>query len=329
MFSIKDFKARLFSTTPDQFEAKAIALFHYQYQAVDIYRDFVDQLRINPDNVRQLIDIPFLPVTFFKSHAITDAADSLPACYFESSTTTGLIPSRHYVKDPSLYRKSLVKGFEHFYGSLSQYVILGLLPHYLERPHSSLIFMVKEWMQVSQHQENGFYLNNMDALFHTLQNLEARQQPTILLGVTYALLDFAEQYPMPLQHTILMETGGMKGRRKEMIREEVHSQLQQAFQVHCVHAEYGMAELLSQAYARCAGRFACPPWMRMLVRDSYDPLDVSSAGQGALNIIDLANIHSCAFLATEDVGRVYADGTFEVLGRLDASEWRGCNLLVA
>ncbi|MBX6380750.1 MAG: acyl transferase [Thermoflavifilum aggregans] len=329
MFSIKDFKAQLFSVSSETFEAKAIELFHYQYHAVSVYRTFVDHLHINPQEVKQLTDIPFLPVASFKYHAVTDETDPLPACYFESSTTTGLTPSRHYVRDPELYRKSLVKGFQQFYGPLDQYAILGLLPHYLERPHSSLIFMVREWMDLSQHPENGFYLNDTQALSHKLRELEARQQPTILLGVTYALLDFAAQYPMPLRHTIVMETGGMKGRRREMIREEVHEMLQKAFQVDCIHAEYGMAELLSQAYARCKGQFACPPWMRVLVRDSYDPMDVRLEGQGVLNIIDLANVHSCAFLATEDVGRVYADGSFEVLGRLDASEWRGCNLLVA
>ncbi|MBX5439227.1 MAG: acyl transferase [Thermoflavifilum sp.] len=329
MFCIKDFKTHIFSSAPASFEANAIALFHYQYQTVTPYRAFVDQLGIKPKAVKHITEIPFLPVSSFKFHAVVDTQDTLPETYFESSTTTGITPSRHYIRDLNVYRKSLIKGFELFYGPLSQYAILGLLPHYLERPHSSLIFMVREWMQASAHPENGFYLSDMESLSHTLKSLESRQQPTILLGVTFALLDFAAQYPMPLRHTLVMETGGMKGRRREMIREEVHLHLQEAFRVNCVHAEYGMAELLSQAYAPCKGRFACPPWMRVLVRDSYDPLEVKTEGQGLLNIIDLANVHSCAFLATDDVGRVYADATFEVLGRQDASEWRGCNLLVA
>ncbi|MCL6524085.1 MAG: acyl transferase [Thermoflavifilum sp.] len=329
MFSIKDFKAELFSTTPDQFEQKALTLFRYQYANVRIYREFVNHLQVDPQRVHHLTDIPFLPIQFFKSFPVVDQENPLPEIYFESSRTTQQIPSRHYLPDPSLYRKSLQKGFEYVYGPLANFVILGLLPSYLERPHSSLIFMMQEWMQLSAHPENGFYLHNMNELYNTLQQLETRGQRAILLGVTFALLDFAEQYPLPLQQVIIMETGGMKGRRREMIREEVHARLREAFQVECIHAEYGMTELLSQAYAPCNGRFYCPPWMRVWVRDHYDPLEVKTHGQGILNIIDLANVHSCAFLATEDIGRVYPDGSFEVLGRTDTSEWRGCNLLVA
>lgn len=317
-----------------QFEVLALDLFRYQAAHNEVYRQYISLLGVDPSAVCTLIDIPFLPVELFKQWRIVTG--TLPIEYvFTSSGTTGSITSSHYVADLSLYRQSYTRCFELFYGSVARYAVLALLPAYLERSGSSLVYMAQDIITQSQHPESGFYRYDHARLAGMLQALSAKKQATLLLGVTFGLLDFAESYPQPLPHTIIMETGGMKGRRREMVRPEVHDILQKAFGASAIHSEYGMTELLSQAYSEGNGLFRCPPWMRILLRDPYVPThtllpptieQVSIAG--AINVIDLANIHSCAFIATADLARQYADGCFEVLGRMDNSDIRGCNLLV-
>jgi hypothetical protein len=268
-----------------------------------------------------------LPIGFFKTETV-QTGNYEPALFFESSGTTGTDQSKHYLKDEAVYQRSFITAFEQVYGPVSNWCIIGLLPAYLERPHSSLVYMVEHLIKISNHARSGFYLYNHEALSQTLNVNEAAKQKTLLIGVTFALLDFAAQFPVPLQHTTILETGGMKGRRKELTRAEVHETLMNAFQVPTIHGEYGMTELLSQAYATGNGMYKCPPWMRVLVTEEEDPLTVKTSGRGTLQVIDLANIHSCSFIATEDVGAVYADGSFEVFGRMDHSALRGCSLMV-
>jgi hypothetical protein len=310
----------------ETFEAKALAAFRYQYQNNPVYRQWCKGIGAGADTAT-LADIPFLPVAFFKTHrVVSNAAEAEKV--FESSGTTGQQTSRHYVTDAALYTQSFLQAFELFYGLVEDWCVIGLLPAYLERTGSSLVVMVDELIRRSGHPQSGFYLNEFEKLHQVLSELEAKGQKVFLIGVTFALLDFAEQYPMPLQHTVVVETGGMKGRKKEMIRQEVHDYLQQQWKLEQVHSEYGMTELLSQAYATEQGLFRCPPWMRVLVRDEEDPLTVRTTGRGVINIIDLANIHSCCFIAVDDAGVLYEDGAFEVLGRIDQSDIRGCSLLV-
>jgi hypothetical protein len=304
-------------------------VFRFQYQNNAVYRSYCDALQVPVNQVRHIHQIPFLPISFFKSHNVSSGGISINGLIFESSGTTGMQPSRHVVPDGQLYEQSFRRTFTRFYGPVHDYCVIGLLPSYLERQHSSLVYMVQDLITQSGHEKSGFYLYDFENLAQTLRQLEAAGQKTILFGVTYALLDFAEQHPMPLQHTIVVETGGMKGRKKELLRAEVHALLKKAFSLNSIHSEYGMTELLSQAYALQDGRFQTPPWMRVLVREEDDPLAIHTAtATGGINIIDLANIYSCAFIATEDVGRLHADGSFEVLGRLDHAEIRGCSLLV-
>lgn len=315
------------SINAENFKNVALSLFFYQYYNNQVYRDFVNALHIIPTDVKNILQIPFLPISFFKTHKVTTGEHSEPAFIFESSGTTAEVPSRHYVYDSDLYKTSLLNGFRQFYGAPQDYVILALLPSYLERGSSSLVHMAKVLMEKSGHGESGFYLNEFDKLHKTILELEKRKQPTLLLGVTFALLDFAEMYPMKLEHTIVMETGGMKGRREEMTRTEVHAILKQQWQLQQVHSEYGMTELLSQAYSKGDGIFNCAYTMKVLVRDINDPLEVNESGVGCINIIDLANVHSCAFIATDDIGNLQADGSFEVLGRMDNAVLRGCSLM--
>jgi len=311
-----------------QFEATALQLFHNQYEHNELYKLYCDALRTDVSKVKDITSIPFLPVSFFKSHrVITGDHDAVPALVFESSGTTGESTSRHYVTDAAIYERSLLQGFKEFYGAPEQYAILALLPSYLERKNASLVHMAKTLMEQSGHADNGFYINEWEQLQSVLTRLEQSKQKVLLLGVTFALLDFADAYPMPLANTIVMETGGMKGRREELTRTEVHNILKKQWGLNHVHSEYGMTELLSQAYATADGIFKCTSTMRVLVRDINDPLDVKMAGQGCINIIDLANVNSCAFIATEDIGNIAADGTFEVLGRMDHSALRGCSLM--
>jgi phenylacetate-coenzyme A ligase PaaK-like adenylate-forming protein len=317
----------LFTLDRDEFSGQALAIFHFQYRNNSIYRTFVDTIGIRPEAVDDIKNIPFLPIQFFKSREIVSTSFE-PQVIFESSGTTGEQTSRHLVRDTALYEKSFRRGFEKFYGEAGDWCILGLLPSYLERRNSSLVYMVDDLIRASGHPLSGFYLRDLDRLSHTIQELEKSGQKTLLIGVTFALLDFAEQFSFPLAHTILMETGGMKGRRKEMTRKEVHGILQKSFGNRSVHSEYGMTELLSQAYAKEAGVFEPVPWMRVLVRPDDDPLTVRQTGEGILNIIDLANIYSCSFIATDDTGKVFENGGFEVTGRVDYSDIRGCSLLV-
>ena len=318
---------KVFRVNGGTFESLALEAFRFQSENNPVYRDYLRALGLNHASIQTIENIPYLPVCFFKSHAIKTSFFE-PETVFESSGTTGSINSKHQVKDLSLYEESFTRGFELFYGAVSEWCVIGLLPSYLERKNSSLVYMVEKLIQLSGHSQSGFYLHEFDRLYETLAALEKKQQKTLLIGVTFALLDFAEKYSLPLQHTVVMETGGMKGRRKEMIRQEVHQLLKTAFQLPVIQAEYGMTELLSQAYSKVDGIFSSPPWMKILVRDEEDPFIVKRTGSGTINVIDLANFYSCSFIATDDVGKVHADGSFEVLGRIDGSDLRGCSLMV-
>lgn len=323
-----EFEDKVFKVDEEGFRELCLDLFLFQVNNNPVYHDFVAALKINPDEIKRIEDIPFLPIQFFKSHHIM-TTEYEPADWFESSGTTQTINSKHYLKDKNTYRNSYLEGFKKFYGDPAGWVIIGLLPSYLERQHSSLVVMVDELIRLSGKKESGFYLYEHRQLSEILKQLEEEGIKTLLIGVSFGLLDFAEAYPMKLQHTVVMETGGMKGRRKEMIRAELHELLGSAFGLNNIHSEYGMTELLSQAYSSGSGLFETPPWMKILLREEDDPLRVStSEGSGLINVIDLANIYSCAFIATEDVGRIDKDGRFEVLGRADNSDIRGCSLLI-
>jgi phenylacetate-coenzyme A ligase PaaK-like adenylate-forming protein len=320
------FVNNLFELGSTSFNEVALQLLQFQYNNNPVYRSFCDALHCEPSKISAIESVPYLPIGFFKTHKVVSTSFE-PEQVFESSGTSQTIQSKHYVKSLELYEQTFTKGFIDYYGPPKKYCILALLPSYLERTNSSLVYMVQKLMDQSNHPMNGFYLNNFGELYDRLLQLEKQAQPTILLGVTFGLLDFADQYYLPLQHSIIMETGGMKGRREEMTREEVHQQLKQRFAVETIHSEYGMTELLSQAYSKGNGIFQCPPWMKVLVRDEDDPLHVNVKGKGAINIIDLANIYSVSFIATDDVGEVFDDGSFRVLGRMDNSDIRGCSLL--
>jgi hypothetical protein len=333
MFSPEGFTARIFDNNAD-FGDLACTLFRHQYEDNSLYRRYVELLGIDPATVTRWSRIPFLPISFFKTHQVKTGAFT-PRLVFESSRTTGAAPSRHLVADPSLYERSFREAFRLFYGPPEDYVILGLLPGYLERRHASLVYMVNGLNGLSGRPENGFYLREHARLSELLGELERRGQKTLLIGVTFALLDFAEACPQRLSRTVIMETGGMKGRREEWTRDQVHAFLCERLGVETVHSEYGMTELLSQAYSSGGGLYRCPPWMKVVLREETDPLELvappaeSGTARGLINVIDLANIHSCAFIATDDIGRLHGDGSFEVLGRRDHSEMRGCSLLTA
>jgi phenylacetate-coenzyme A ligase PaaK-like adenylate-forming protein len=344
---------KIFALSEKSFEPLALEVFRFQYVNNPVYHDYINALGVDSASILSIEQIPFLPIRFFKSHSIkTTAFDA--RLIFESSGTTGSVNSRHFVKDLSLYEKSFTNGFEFFYGPVKDWCIIGLLPSYLERGNSSLVYMVNDLIKQSHHSKSGFYLGEYEKLFGIINELEKAKQKTILIGVTFALLDFAEKNSFPLHHTVVMETGGMKGRRDEMIREEVHAIIKKSFGVPAVQSEYGMTELLSQAYSKANGIFLCPPWMKVAIRDEDDPLFVQSGVPnqefrardpklekvfttpgfrlpglpGAINIIDLANIYSCSFIATDDAGKLYKDGSFEVLGRIDNSDIRGCSLMM-
>ncbi|MEY2869005.1 MAG: hypothetical protein RIR01_1481 [Bacteroidota bacterium] len=311
-----------------QFEKMALKVFRYQYENNLVYQSFCNFLKTDVQKVKSLQQIPFLPIQFFKSHTIVSNTNPIQTT-FTSSGTTGMITSKHLVTDVTLYEESYQKGFAEFYGNIQNYVVLALLPSYLEREGSSLIYMVEDLIKLSNHPESGFYLHNHEDLIKKLIELDESGQNVILIGVTYALLDLIEKQKFQLQNTIIMETGGMKGKRKEMIREELHEQLCTGFGVTSIHSEYGMTELLSQAYSLGNGIFECPAWMNILIRDTEDALSYVSQGKtGGINVIDLANINSCSFIATQDLGKKYPNNSFEVLGRFDNSDIRGCNLMV-
>ena len=308
------------------FEQKALEVFQYQATHNPIYKSFIEHLGIAPTKVDRVAQIPFLPIAFFKQHEvrIPGKVEQL----FTSSGTTGMQTSKHLVHDVSVYQESYRTAFTLFYGDISQYTLLALLPSYAEREGSSLIYMIDDLLQQAQ-AGSGYYLHNHKELFETLETLKKLGKPTILLGVTYALLDFVEQFSINFPELIVMETGGMKGKRKELIREELHQELCSGFGVASIHSEYGMTELLSQAYSKGQGVFSCPPWMQVYIRDTNDPLTQIAPGKsGGINIIDLANVHSCSFIATQDLGKLSGPNQFEVLGRFDASDIRGCNLLI-
>lgn len=324
---VNNWASRIFSGA-ESFEALVLSAFQYQAACNPIYSAYIQALGVNPSSVHTLTNIPFLPIRFFKTHTVK-TGDFEPALIFESSTTTGTTPSHHFVKNSSIYQESYTRGFHQCWGDPSNYCILGLLPSYLERQHSSLVYMMEDLIKKSGHPQSGFYLNDFDFLQQTLQQVEAQKQPTLLLGVTFALLDFAALHPMSLQHTTIIETGGMKGRGIELTRAAVHAQLQKAFALTSIGSEYGMTELLSQGWSKQEGQFTCPAWMKVLIREEEDPLQVKLTGAGVINIIDLANIDSCCFIGTDDAGKVFANGKFELLGRLDSSDVRGCSLLTA
>lgn len=310
------------------FEGIVRELFDYQVKENPLYQRYADVMGRRSSRLLELNEYPFLPISFFKEQVVKTGTFA-PEAVFESSGTTGQVPSRHFVRDLSLYRSQLLDNFQQVYGPVTDWCILALLPSYLERGNSSLVYMVQQLMEQGNHPDSGFYLNEWESLINQLEKGERTARKTLLLGVGFALLDLADQCQLKLNHTVVLETGGMKGRRKEWVREELHDRLTRVFGVEQVHSEYGMTELLSQAYSVGGGLFSCPPWMRVLVREEEDPLSVRTTGRGLLNVIDLANQHSCAFLATDDVGEILPDGRFRVLGRRDGAEWRGCSLLVS
>ena len=322
-----NFANRIFNITSNsEFNNVAIDIFNYQYQNNTVYQNFCKLLKVTPSEVTQLEKIPFLPIEFFKTQQVI-CGDNNYEQVFLSSGTIGENQSKHYVKNLKVYEKSFVKGFEQFYGNISDYCFLALLPSYMEREGSSLIYMTEYLIKHSNNSLSGFYLNNYNDLIDTLKKLNA--QKTILIGVSFALLDLAEKHQLDLSNIIIMETGGMKGRRKEMTRTELHGIYKASFKVNQIHSEYGMTELLSQAYSKGNGIFKTPPWMKILIRDTNDPFHLLNTNQtGGINVIDLANFNSCSFIATQDLGKTFANNSFEVLGRFDNSDLRGCNLLI-
>lgn len=314
-------------TNEAQFEHEALKAFRFQFENNKVYRSFCDLLYRHPSEIKTSREIPFLPIQFFKSHTIlTEGKES--SIIFSSSGTTGSITSKHHVADLKLYEDSFRHAFAKAYGDPKDYVILALLPSYLEREGSSLIYMVDDLIKSSKHPDSGFYLNNHKELAEKLKSLDQSGQKVLLIGVSFALLDLVEQFSFDLKNTIIMETGGMKGRRKELIREELHHILCKGFGVATIHSEYGMTELLSQGYSKGNGIFTTPPWMKVYTRDTDDALTLLDGYKsGGLNIIDLANTYSCPFIATQDLGRVFKDGSFTVIGRFDNSDIRGCNLM--
>ncbi len=320
---------KLFSIESESaFTDIALEIFRLQAKECQVYNHYLHFLNIKTEKIKAISDIPFLPIEFFKTHQVVSTSEPTEQV-FSSSGTTGSQTSKHYVSDISIYEESFRKCFELFYGNTKDVAILALLPSYLERTGSSLIYMVDDLIKSSNCSESGYFLYNHDELYENLINLNAKKTPTILFGVTYALLDFIEQYQIDFPELIVMETGGMKGKRKEIIRQELHEILCEGFGVSSIHAEYGMTELLSQAYSKGGGLFACPPWMKILIRDINDPFSYLDTGfSGGINVIDLANINSCSFISTQDLGRMNKKGQFEVLGRFDQSDVRGCNLMI-
>jgi phenylacetate-coenzyme A ligase PaaK-like adenylate-forming protein len=314
--------------TEREFLTQALRIFQFQYTNNHVYRTFCTHLNVHPDAVESLHQIPFLPIEFFKSKRVL-SSNNTPEILFSSSGTTGTETSKHFVTELELYQQSYLKAFREFYGNVEHYCILALLPSYLERTGSSLIYMVADLIAKSNHPKSGFFLNEYEKLYKLLKELQRKGNKTLVIGVSFALLEFTEQYQLSLENTVIMETGGMKGRRKELIREELHQLLTKGFGVGEIHSEYGMTELLSQAYSKGNGVFHCPSWMKVLIRDTEDPFTYHKQGKtGGINVIDLANINSCSFIATQDLGKVNETGSFEVIGRFDNSDIRGCNLMV-
>jgi len=327
--SINLLKERIFSIENNtEFEGLALEIFHYQAIQNKVYAEFIRLLEIDHSTVHNISDIPFLPIQLFKSNKVICDGDGAEII-FTSSGTTGMASSKHYVKQATIYESSFTEGFKHFYGEPSDYCILALLPSYLEREGSSLIYMMDALIKLSAHPNSGFYLNQYDQLASTINHLKRSSKKILLLGVSFALIEFAEKCDLDLPKCVVMETGGMKGKRKEIVREELHGLLNNKFGTNKIHSEYGMTELLSQAYSNGDGLFKCPPWMRVLTRELNDPFKPEIKRTGGINVIDLAYIYSCSFIATSDLGKVYHDHSFEVLGRFDNSDLRGCNLMIS
>lgn len=321
-------KNKILAHNTADFNHLALAVFQYQAKENPVYNAYLNLLKCDPAQVSQLTDIPFLPISLFKTHTVLTGPHT-PGITFSSSGTTGQQTSLHQVVDPDFYTENALKGFAQFYGPVKEYCVLALLPAYLERTGSSLVFMVQQFIQQSIYPTSGFYLDDLEALAHQLKIQQAKKIPTLLIGVSFALMDLAEQFPQDLSNIIIMETGGMKGRRKEITRKELHTHLKIAFQIANIHSEYGMTELLSQAYSQGDEWFDGGATLRVLVREINDPFAYVPAGRtGVLNVVDLANVNSCSFVATADLGQVGEDQRFKVLGRLDASDVRGCNLMV-
>ena len=324
--SSADWISRIFTPLSEgSFQKLALEIFHFQSENNLVYKKYLHHLGINPKEINKLNQIPYLPIELFKTQEVITTPNNKMVTY--RSSGTGGLQSQHFVHNIRIYEESFIKGFVYFYGDIKDYTILALLPSYMERTGSSLIYMCERMIQLSKKEESGFYLYEHQELFDTLKKLEAQKRKTLMIGVSFALLDFIEKYPLKLEHTIVMETGGMKGKRKEIIREELHDILGKGFALEKIHSEYGMTELLSQAYSKGNSFFKCPPWMKISCRDANDPLS-NNKKSGGINIIDLANVYSCSFIATQDLGRIHSNNTFEILGRFESSDIRGCNLMV-
>jgi len=325
---LNNYRDKIFQINNDNtFNELCLFAFRYQYDKIEVYRQFVDSIQVDPKSIQHYSEIPFLPISFFKTHKLH--AGETQTVFKSSGTTATLNRSQHFVQDLKLYESSFSNGFKQFYGSIKDYCVLALLPSYIENGDSSLVYMTDKLIRDSKNKESGFYLDNRQALSEKLERLNRQGQKILLLGVSYALLDLIEKQSFHLKNTTVMETGGMKGRRKEMIREELHEKLQVGFGLENIHSEYGMTELLSQAYSKENGIFETPAWMKILIRDINDPFGILPNGQsGGVNIIDLANIHSISFIETKDLGKSYTNQKFEILGRFDDSDIRGCNLLI-
>jgi len=325
-----DITDRIFKITDHvAFSKYALEIFRLQYAGNEIYGEFIKSLRLDPASIKSALQIPFLPVEFFKNHRVVTG--NLPyVTVFESSGTSGSESGKHYIVDTGIYEKSFLNAFRLFYGDPASWMIAALLPSYTERNNSSLVCMMDNLIKRSSYSGSGFYRDDFVSLISAIEKARSLEQKVLLIGVSFALLDLAEKYSPDFHDIIVMETGGMKGRRKEITRMELHSVLKQAFNAKAIHSEYGMTELLSQAYSKGEGIFNCPPWMKILIRDPQDPMTIINEPEitGGINIIDLANIHSCSFISTGDLGKLHQDGSFEVLGRIDNSDIRGCNLLI-
>jgi len=326
MAALKD---RIFNIkNQDDFKEAALRIFNYQYENNPVYKEFITALGKDKESIKTIADIPFLPVEFFRNHKIITGREPVQMI-FESSGTTGITPGRHFVTDPGLYEESFLKAFRLFYGDPGEFLIIALLPSYTEREGSSLVYMADKLIGESHHPLSGFYKGSSDGILDAIAEGKEAGNKIFLLGVSFALLDLAESRSPDLSGVIVMETGGMKGRRKELTRSELHSILKKKLNVNSIHSEYGMTELMSQAYSSGDGIFYCPPWMKIVIRDPQDPLNIYTQAEktGGINIIDLANLNSCSFIATGDLGKLHGDGGFEVLGRFDNSDVRGCNLM--
>lgn len=330
MVKAEQIKERIFNIkTLQDFTDLTFDIFDYQYNNNNIYRQYVQLIGCNPKQITNIKDIPFLPIEFFKLSKIVSGNDK-EKVIFLSSGTTGSVQSKHYITDLEIYKTSFIKSFNLFFGQPEKYTILALLPNYLERENSSLVFMVNELIKHSKDQHSGFYLHNYDELLNKINELKKAKKKILLIGVSYALLDLPVEDSDIFEDVFIMETGGMKGKRDEMTKNELHKTLQAKFNVGNIHSEYGMTELLSQAYSHGNGLFRTPPWMEILIRDTYDPFGYLETGRsGGINVIDLANINSCSFIETKDIGKLKGNNQFEVLGRFDNSDIRGCNLLIA